>query len=115
MSKSCARRTKSSLRAEVHSLKHFIDSIQNVLEVVENTRPDTEIMDLLEDILTNARSTINAKNHSLLVLDEDTEELVFVISQGDVKEEFLHWRKVPPSQGIAGWVVHNRRTNHRRR
>jgi hypothetical protein len=89
--------------------------MQNVMEVVEDARPDAEIMDLLEAILTNARRTINAKDDSLLVLDEDTEELVFVISQGDVKEEFLHWRKVPPSQGSAGWVVQNRRANHRRR
>ena len=88
--------------------------MQNVMEVVEDARPDAEIMDLLEAILTNARRTINAKDDSLLVLDEDTEELVFVISQGDVKEEFLPWRKVPPGQGIAGWVVQNRRADHRR-
>jgi hypothetical protein len=84
------------LRLEVRTLKHFIDTMQNVMEVVENAQPDAEIMVLLEDILSSARSTINAKDGSLLVLDEDTNELVFVISQGDVKEEHLHWRKVPP-------------------
>jgi len=97
------------LRLEVRTLKHFIDAMQNVMEVVENAQPDAEIMVLLEDILSSARSTINAKDGSLLVLDEDTNELVFVISQGDVKEEHLHWRKVPPGQGVAGWVAQNRR------
>ncbi len=98
-----------SLRQELLTLRQFIDSLQNVMEVVESAPPETEVVELLEEILRNARNTINANDGSLLVLDEDTNELVFVISQGDLSQEHLHWRRIPPGEGIAGWVAKNRR------
>ena len=66
-------------------------------------------MVLLEDILRNVLVTIGAADGSLLVLDEDTNELVFVISEGQVPQKNLHWKRLPPGQGIAGWVVQHRR------
>ena len=68
------------LRKEVLSLRRFIDSMQNLMDAVENPRPDEEIMGLLSQVLSNALETINAKDGSLLVLDEETEELVFVLT-----------------------------------
>ena len=98
-----------TLRAELLSLRQFIDSMQNLMDAVENSPPEAEIMDLLDQILSNARSTIDANDGSLLVLDEDTDELVFVISQGEIPRQHLHWRRLPPGEGIAGWVVQHRR------
>ena len=98
-----------ALRDELLGLRHFIDSMQNVMEAVENAPPEAEIMSLLDDILSNARQTIDANDGSLLVLDEDSNELVFVISQGDVDQDHLHWRRVPPGEGIVGWVAKHRR------
>jgi len=98
----------SSLRQEVLNLRQFIDSMQNLVEAVETVPSEGQIMELLEQILANARATINANDGSLLVLDEDTNELVFVISQGDVPQEHLHWRRLPAGQGIAAWVVKHR-------
>jgi GAF domain-containing protein len=97
------------LRNEILSLRKFIDSMQNLIEAVERPLPDAELMELLSDVLANALRTINAKDGSLLVLDEDTNELVFVIAQGDVGRERLAWRRLPPGEGIAGWVAKNRR------
>lgn len=97
------------LRQEVLSLRQFIDSMQNLMEAIEKAPPDTEVMELLDKILRNARDTITANDGSLLVLDEDSGELVFVISQGQVPKEHLLWRRLPPGKGIAGWVAQHQR------
>ncbi len=85
------------------------DSMQNLMEAVEKAPPNTEVMELLDEILRSARNTITASDGSLLVLDEDSGELVFVISQGQVPKEHLHWRRLPAGEGIAGWVAKHRR------
>ncbi len=97
------------LRNEILALRQFIDSMQNLVDALENPRPEFEIMDLLGEVLKNALETINAKDGSLLVLDEDTQELVFVVAHGDLPSDKLHWRRVPRGEGIGGWVVENRK------
>ena len=99
----------AALRDEILSLRKFIDSMQNLMEAVENPLPDAELMELLSGVLDNALQTISAENGSLLVLDEDTNELVFVITHGNFSTEQLTWRRLPPGEGIAGWVAKNRR------
>ena len=99
----------SALRDELRSLRTFIDSMQNLMEAVEQPLPEAELMELLSDVLGNALQTINASDGSLLVLDEDTNELVFVITQGEAGKEQLAWQRLPPNEGIAGWVAKHRR------
>ena len=60
------------------------------MEAVEKVPPKTEIVEILENILSNVIATIGAVDGSLLVLNEDTNELVFVISQGKLPQENLH-------------------------
>lgn len=93
------------LRGEVLALRQFIDSMQNLVEALETPKPEFEIMELLSDVLKNCLETINAKDGSLLVLDEDTKELVFVLTHGDLPGDQLNWRRLPPGGGIGGWVV----------
>lgn len=99
-----------TLRNEVLALRRFIDSMQNLSDTVHAERTDEELMELLEEVLTNAQRAINAKDGSLLVLDEDTEELVFVITHGDIPHEQLAWRRIPPGEGVAGWVAREKRS-----
>jgi len=97
------------LREEILSLRQFIDSMQNLMEAVEQPLPEAELMELLSEVLGNALQTISASDGSLLVLDEDSNELVFVITQGKAVTEQLAWQRLPPGEGIAGWVAKNRR------
>lgn len=98
------------LRHEILALRQFIDSMQNLVDALENPKEEFEIMELLSQVLKNALETINAKDGSLLVLDEDTRELVFVVTHGDLPAEKLVWRRLPPGTGIGGWVVQNQRS-----
>jgi GAF domain-containing protein len=63
--------------------------------------------DLLAAIVEVARSIFGAKASSILLLDEDTEELVFEAVVGEGEGELLGMR-FPAGQGIAGWVLATR-------
>jgi len=99
----------AALREEILCLRQFIDSMQNLMEAVEQPLPEAELMELLSEVLNNALQTISASDGSLLVLDEDSNELVFVITHGESAKEQLAWQRLPPGEGIAGWVAKNRR------
>ena len=101
-------RDNANLRQEVLTLRQFIDSMQNLIESIEGTHTETEVMGLLEGVLENALTTINAKDGSLLVRDEVSDELVFVLSRGDVPADELAWKRLAPGTGIAGWVAEQR-------
>lgn len=62
---------------------------------------------LLRAIVEVARSIFGAKASSILLLDEDTSELVFAAVASE-EEQFLVGRRFPASSGIAGWVASSR-------
>lgn len=94
------------LKSEVYALRHYIDSIQALIDAVDDLDPESEVMPLLDRTLFNAQTVVNASEGSLLVLDEDVEELVFVLVRGDYIDQLLG-RRMPVNKGIAGWVVRN--------
>ncbi len=62
---------------------------------------------LLSAIVEVARSIFGAKASSILLLDEETEELVFAAVVGEGEEHLLEMR-FPAGKGIAGWVLATR-------
>jgi GAF domain-containing protein len=95
------------LAREVAGLRRFIRSLQNLADASVGDMSD-QIVDLLEQILRNALEAIDARQGSLLVLDEDSGELVFVLALGDIPPSSLTGLRLPPGTGIAGWVAEHR-------
>ena len=62
---------------------------------------------LLRAIVEVARSIFGAKASSILLLDEEADELVFAAVASE-EEQFLVGRRFPASNGIAGWVASSR-------
>ena len=62
---------------------------------------------LLASIVEVARSIFQARASSILLYDEETEELVFAAVVGEGEEE-LHGLRFPAGTGIAGWVLTTR-------
>jgi GAF domain-containing protein len=62
---------------------------------------------LLAAIVEVARSIFGAKASSILLLDEETEELVFEAVVGEGEDTLLGTR-FPAGKGIAGWVLGTR-------
>jgi GAF domain-containing protein len=62
--------------------------------------------ELLSAIMGSATQLLQGETSSLMILDEDTDELVFEVATGEPGESVKELR-VPAAQGIAGWVLRN--------
>ncbi len=97
------------LGEEISVLRSFIEALGEVMAAVEDPQPDVQVIELLNEILGITMKLTRAQDGSLLARDEDTEELVFILVRGEVASKELLWRRIPRGQGIASWVVENRR------
>ncbi len=98
-----------TLKEEVLSLRQYLTSLTQLMHAVEQMDINAEVMSLLGRILQNAMAMIYAQDASLLVQDDETGELVFVLSYGRVPQNELVGVRVPPGKGIAGWVAQHRK------
>jgi GAF domain-containing protein len=62
---------------------------------------------LLRSIVVVARAIFGAKASSVFLFEPETDELVFAAVAGE-DEQDLVGRRIPSSQGIAGWVLSSR-------
>lgn len=60
--------------------------------------------ELLSAIIESVATLLDAETSSLLLLDEETNELTFEVATGESGESVRELR-VPADQGIAGWVL----------
>lgn len=97
------------LSREAGALRRFCESMTKLIEAVEAPRRDAETLELLEQMLDDSILAIGAVDGSLLVPDDATQELVFVLVRGESPQRGLVGRRLPAGQGIAGWVATHRR------
>ena len=83
--------------AESNALSQVAAAISSVMEV----------QPLLEMIMEKSKEVMQAEASSLMMLDEETQELVFNVATGE-KGAVLREIRLPPGQGIAGWVAQNK-------
>lgn len=86
-----------------NALRALIALQQNVAVI----NADTDVFQLIHKILISALDAVESENGSLLLLDEENGELVFVEVIGASREKLLNYR-LPRGLGVAGWVVSNR-------
>jgi GAF domain-containing protein len=103
------REENLALEQEADQLRQFMDSMVKLIEAVERPKRESEALTLLSQVLDSAIRAIGAKDGSLLVPDEETGELMFVLVQGQSTKDNLVGRRLPAGRGIAGWVAENRR------
>lgn len=109
-----------ALTDEVNGLRRYIKALQRLQETVQYFTPEQDVLALLDNTLKNALTLLDATEGSLLLLDEESDELVFVLAHGAVRETLPGYR-FDRRQGIAGWVaehvepaiVNNTRTDPR--
>jgi sigma-B regulation protein RsbU (phosphoserine phosphatase) len=97
----------SRLKEEVARLRDYVSNLQSLHRAARHLLSEKDIMTLLDKTLYYALTVLDAHDGALLLRDEDTNELVFVLVQGQVRETLPGYR-IPYREGIAGWVAEHR-------
>ncbi|MBI5671003.1 MAG: GAF domain-containing protein [Chloroflexi bacterium] len=94
------------LEEELHNLRDFVQILNDLALATKNVTSDDELLPLLERIFTKALKLLNAPDGSLMLLDDESNELVFVLVKGALAANLKGYR-IPANEGIAGWVIQN--------
>jgi len=76
-------------------------------EMTRQLSSTLELEPLLQNILQSAVDILNCEAGSLLLLDEEGDELVFRVAVGPVAEQLIN-RRMPSNSGVVGQSVQNR-------
>jgi len=96
-----------SLLGELHHLRQSLRSLFKLQTKLSQITPQSDPFDLINSILSAALDAVNSKDGSLMLLDDETHELVFVHVLG-AAQKLLNGYRLPPGEGIASWVVNSR-------
>lgn len=96
-----------ALKDDLAALRGAVRGLDALHDVIQRIHPGVDILQLMDDLLASALAVVGASDGSLLLLDEETNELVFAVVRGQARERLRGYR-LPPGRGIAGWVAANR-------
>lgn len=94
----------AALQDENRALHRYMDALEDLHGAAQRITSEENLLDLLDQILHNAMVVLRAEDGSLLLLDEETDELVFAVVHGDIRGELRGYR-IGADIGIAGWVA----------
>lgn len=104
------------LRNDINALQDYLDRLQRGLsalvslhECATTITNETNVFHLIHEILVFALNAVDSENGSLLLLDDETGELVYVEVVGLARDRLLNHR-MEKGLGLAGWVVKNRQS-----
>ncbi len=80
--------------------------LASLLEIGKTLISSLELRDVLQSIMSQVERLLQPKTWSLLLVDEETEELCFEIAVSPVARE-LKGIRLKMGEGIAGWVAQN--------
>jgi len=80
---------------------------RRLVQVATKLSSTLNLDELLQMIMTSAAELLGAETSSLLLVDEQTGELVFEVVAGGPAVDLAGMR-VPGGQGIAGWALEHR-------
>lgn len=98
------RNENDALREEISALQAYLRGILALHQATETIATQDNLYQLLDEILFQALTIMSTDHGSLLLVDEETQELVFVLVHGEFREALQGYR-MDWHQGIAGWVV----------
>lgn len=94
----------AELEEENEALQSYLRGISALYEATLTIAHQDNLFKLLDETLYQALIVINAEHGSILLVDEEAEELVFVLVHGDLRST-LQGYHMHKHQGVAGWVV----------
>jgi GAF domain-containing protein len=92
------------LNDEVQALRRYVRALQGLQQTIHRFTPEQDVLALLDTTMDCALELLDATDGSLMLVDEETDELVFVLVHGAVRETMTGHR-FDRRKGIAGWVA----------
>ena len=92
------------LKDEVQALRRYVRALQGLQQTVRRFTPEQDVLALLDTTMDCALELLDATDGSLMLVDDETDELVFVLVHGAVRETMTGHR-FDRRKGIAGWVA----------
>ena len=96
------------LEEENQALQSYLQGLSALYEGTLNLVQQDNLLRLLDEILYQALAITNADHGSLLLVDDETAELVFVLVHGELRQSLEGYR-MPLQRGIAGSAIKQRK------
>lgn len=97
----------ADLRNQLIRVRQAIQALVDLEDTLSEINEETDVMLLIGRILMAALDAVDSENGSLLLVDEETDELVFVEVRGPYRLDLIGYR-MPREQGIVGWSLTHR-------
>jgi signal transduction protein with GAF and PtsI domain len=92
------------LQVEVLALREYLQGLRALQQEAQAITSAQELESFLSKVLYTALKAMDAANGSLLLVDDNTDELVFAVVKGTIQSELRGYR-IPKTAGVAGWVA----------
>ena len=92
--------------SERHQLQRRLTQVNLLYEVSRAVSSSLDIDVILDFTTALAANALGGEASSLLLVDSETQELVYAISHGTAADT-LRGRRVPFGEGVTGWVAQN--------
>src|SRR5436309_1630366 len=83
-----------------------VTTLKLLLQVASKLNSTLNLDELLQLIIGTSKQVLHTENNSIMLVDDYTGELMFYVVANDPTGSLVQHR-LPPGQGIAGWVVQN--------
>ena len=92
------------LQEEVLALREYLRGVRALQQDAQAVTSAQDLELFLNKVLYTALKAMDAANGSLLLVDYDTDELVFTMVKGTIQSKLQGYR-IPKAAGVAGWVA----------
>jgi sigma-B regulation protein RsbU (phosphoserine phosphatase) len=92
------------LQEEVLALREYLQGVRALQQDAQAITSDQDLELFLNRVLYTAMKAMDVAHGSLLLVDHDTDELVFAVVKGRIQSELRGYR-MPKTTGVAGWVA----------
>ena len=97
--------TAEILNAKLRDGNNRVHAFLNTLQALDIQREDEQIMEHLDNSLDALLNAVNASLGSLLVLDEESAQLVYVLVNGTQSNPQMAWQRISADTGVSGGVL----------
>ena len=92
------------LQEEVLALREYLRGLQALQQDAQAITSAQDLELFLSKVLYTALKAMDAADGSLMLVDYDTDELVFAVVKGALQSKLRGYR-IPKTMGVAGWVA----------